>query len=146
MVPASAPTEQEIRLGLIRRAEEFSRHTGISKSEIGKRAVNDPAVLRRISEGRNFTINLYRRLMQWLDSNWPQSKMQRSATRDKASDISKAKLDMSNANDGENALGRSRAAAERHFSRFKHLRTGYFRTAAEIEAHVNKLRDEWTHR
>lgn len=33
-----------------------------------------------------------------------------------------------------------------HFSRFKHLRRDHFRTAAEIEEHVDKLRDEWSHR
>ncbi len=33
-----------------------------------------------------------------------------------------------------------------HFSRFKHLRRDHFRTAAEIEKHIDKLRDEWSHR
>jgi hypothetical protein len=33
-----------------------------------------------------------------------------------------------------------------HFSRFKHLRRDHFRTAAEIRQHIEKLRDEWTHR
>jgi hypothetical protein len=33
-----------------------------------------------------------------------------------------------------------------HFSRFRDLRSNHFRTAAEIEEHVNELRDEWSHR
>jgi hypothetical protein len=33
-----------------------------------------------------------------------------------------------------------------HFSRFKYLRRDHFRTAIEIEEHVDKLRDEWSHR
>lgn len=69
----SFPTDEEIRAALIRRAEEFSRLTGIPKTEIGKLAVNDAAVLGQIAEGRNFTINLYRRLMDWLDTEWPRA-------------------------------------------------------------------------
>jgi hypothetical protein len=33
-----------------------------------------------------------------------------------------------------------------HFSRFRHLRVDRFRTAAEIEDYINRLRDEWSHR
>jgi hypothetical protein len=33
-----------------------------------------------------------------------------------------------------------------HFSRFKHLRRDHFRSAAEIQEHIEKLRDEWSHR
>jgi len=44
------------------------------------------------------------------------------------------------------AVQKAKAEKAGHFSRFKHLRTEHFRTAAEIEAHINKLRDEWSHR
>lgn len=33
-----------------------------------------------------------------------------------------------------------------HFSRFKQLRRNHFRSAAEIEEYIEKLRDEWSHR
>lgn len=33
-----------------------------------------------------------------------------------------------------------------HFSRFRDLRIDRFRTAAEIEDYIDKLRDEWSHR
>jgi len=71
MTAISFPSEQEIRDAVVRRADEFSRLTGMSKTEIGKRAVNDGAFLNQVAAGRNFTINLYRRLMDWLDENWP---------------------------------------------------------------------------
>jgi hypothetical protein len=122
---ASPPTGQEVREALLRHAEEFSLQTGISKSEIGKRAVNDAAVLGQISAGRNFTISLYQRLMLWLDSNWPDPK-QRPVTGTR------------------NGLRKRGASSVRgHFSRFKHIRTNHFRSAAEIEAHIDKLRNEW---
>jgi hypothetical protein len=33
-----------------------------------------------------------------------------------------------------------------HFSRFKHLRRTHFASAAEIDAHIDALRDEWARR
>jgi hypothetical protein len=33
-----------------------------------------------------------------------------------------------------------------HFSRFKHLRRAHFASAAEIDAHIDALRDEWARR
>lgn len=144
MTSMSYPREQEIRDALVRRAEEFSRQTGIPRTEIGKRAVNDGAFLGQVAAGRNFTIKLYRRLMDWLDQNWPEAETRRTRSRrgaparprGRASDRSKA-----NQRNGARA-----PAAAGHFSRFKHLRRDHFRTAAEIEEHVSRLRDEWSHR
>jgi hypothetical protein len=142
------PREQEIREALVRRAEEFSRQTGISKTEIGKRAVNDGAFLGQVAEGRNFTIKLYRRLMDWLDANWPEPEMRRAKAkrgtprhnraRHKASDSSKP-------NHRKAASART-AAVVGHFSRFRDVQRDHFRTAAEIEEHIRTLRDEWSHR
>jgi hypothetical protein len=44
------------------------------------------------------------------------------------------------------AADKAKSRATGHFSRFKHLRTNHFRSAAEIEAYIKKLRDEWSHR
>jgi hypothetical protein len=144
MAPISFPTEQEIRDALLRRADEFSRQTGMSKSEIGKRALNDGAFLGQVSKGRNFTIELYRRLMDWLDANWPdreERRLRRKTSRRLHGETRKA---LGSAKPPH----RNKAAAPTsgHFSQFKHLRVDRFRTAAEIEDYINRLRDEWSHR
>lgn len=61
------PTEKQIRDGLLVRAKEFSAAKGVPLTEIGKKAVNDSAILSRIEQGHNFTIGTYGRLMTWLD-------------------------------------------------------------------------------
>ena len=71
MLQPDYPSEGEIRAALIRRADEFTRLTGLPKSVVGKEAVNDPAFLSQVAGGRNFTVGLYRRVMDWLDENWP---------------------------------------------------------------------------
>jgi hypothetical protein len=144
MTTISFPGEQEIRDALVRRAEEFSRQTGISKTEIGKRAVNDGAFIGQVAEGRNFTIKLYRRLMDWLDKNWPEPEARRATPRRRSPAHDRVRRKASeNPRPGrrKDALERNPAAAG-HFSRFRYLRTDRFRTAAEIEDHINKLRDE----
>lgn len=61
------PSERQIRDGLLVRAKEFSASSGVPLTEIGKKAVNDSAILSRIEQGHNFTIGTYSRLMTWLD-------------------------------------------------------------------------------
>lgn len=74
------PTEEELRTALLGRAAEFSRLTGMTKTEIGLMSVNDPAFLGSIEKDRNFGIKLYARFMAWLDDHWPgNSKPKRSA-------------------------------------------------------------------
>ena len=131
MASISFPAEQDIRNALIRRAEEFSRRTGMSKSEISKRAVKDGAFISQVAAGRNFTVRLYQRMMDWLDANWPDPE---PADRKREQSTSNRRR----RDDNRPATG--------HFSRFRHLRTSHFRTAAEIEEHVDRLRDEWSHR
>lgn len=70
--PIAYPTEDEIRSALIRRAEEFSRLTGMTKTDIGLQAVNDGAFLGQVEKDRNFGIKLYKRFMDWLDDHWPE--------------------------------------------------------------------------
>lgn len=71
MESVSYPSDSEIRAALLRRADEFIRLTGSTKSAIGKDAVNDPAFLGQVAAGRNFTIGMYQRVMAYLDANWP---------------------------------------------------------------------------
>lgn len=72
MTRETYPSEDHIRESLLARAEAFREITGLSKTDIGKAAVNDPAFLHQVSKGRNFTISTYSRAMGWLDDNWPE--------------------------------------------------------------------------
>jgi len=144
MTSISFPTEQEIRDALIQRADEFSRQTGIPKTEIGKRAVNDGAFLGQVAEGRNFTINLYRRLMDWLDANWPEPEQRLGRT--KSGNLRRYRGREKSPNSSKRKHRSDVPAAAAHFSRFKGLRRDHYRTAAEIAEHIRKLRDEWSHR
>ena len=67
----SYPSETAIRDSLLQRSVEFSEATGMSRSEIGKAAVNDPAFLHQVAKGRNFTVGTYAKAMGWLDEHWP---------------------------------------------------------------------------
>jgi hypothetical protein len=131
------PKEQDIRTALIQRAEEFSRQTGMSKTEIGKLAVNDGAFLAQVADGRNFTIKLYQRVMDWLDKNWPEPHARRPIE-------TRYNLRGRAAPAHRRNVTAKAAPAAGHFSRFSDLRADRFRTAAEIEHYVNKLRDEWS--
>jgi hypothetical protein len=66
-----APSEAEIRARLLRAAREFEARSGMARSTIGKRAVNDSNILFRIEQGADFTIRNYRRLFEFMDRNWP---------------------------------------------------------------------------
>jgi len=48
--------------------------------------------------------------------------------------------------DEADAAGKSTGAAHGHFSKWRHLRRSNFASAAEIDAHINALREEWTRR
>jgi hypothetical protein len=65
------PSEQAIRGALLARAHEFSRLTGMSAADIGKRAIADPAFIYQVERGRNFTVHTYKKFMAWLDKRWP---------------------------------------------------------------------------
>jgi hypothetical protein len=71
MEPASAPNHDTIRDAMVACAREYVRLTGNPISAVGKNAVNDPAFISQVEKGRNFTIEMYRRVMSWLDDNWP---------------------------------------------------------------------------
>lgn len=70
--PVHHPSDDDIRAGLVERVGQFVILTGRSRTEIGRKAVNDSAVIHRIATGGNFTLETYGRLMAWLDANWPE--------------------------------------------------------------------------
>jgi hypothetical protein len=65
---ASYPSEQRIRAALVARVDRFVRTTGTSRSEVGRRALNDTPFVAQVCAGRNFTIGSYARVMAWLDA------------------------------------------------------------------------------
>jgi hypothetical protein len=67
----SYPTAQTLRDALLDRVDRFAGLAGGSRSSIGMQAVGDPKIVHRIAKGKNFTIDVYGRLMAWLDQNWP---------------------------------------------------------------------------
>jgi len=73
MARFSYPTERELRQAVLARVAEFCELTGMSRTEIGVRALNDSRFVHEVAE-RNFTVGLYGRLMDWLDANWPESR------------------------------------------------------------------------
>jgi len=76
------PTAIEIRRVMLKRANEYMRlvnrtrlaHQQEGLSSISKKALNDGSFLPECATGmRNFTIDNYRRVMAWLDDNWPRA-------------------------------------------------------------------------
>jgi hypothetical protein len=65
------PTEEQLRCFLLDAAEFFHRQTGMPRTEIGMRALNDPAFLQQVRVGRNLKIRTFERFMRWLDAYWP---------------------------------------------------------------------------
>jgi hypothetical protein len=41
------------------------------KYQIGLLALNDPAFIGQIEQGRNFKVRTFDNFMSWLDSHWP---------------------------------------------------------------------------
>lgn len=59
-------TSDEIRSALIQRAELFAEKNGMSLSSIGVAAVKDAKFLHRVKSGKNFNIDTYQRVVEWL--------------------------------------------------------------------------------
>lgn len=73
MTCSDYPSGADIRAVLLWRAQLFTELTGMKPSTISLHALNDPAMLSRLSKGSNFTVNTYQRLMDWFDNHWPAS-------------------------------------------------------------------------
>jgi hypothetical protein len=65
------PTEDQLREHLLESAERFAAVSGMRQSRIGIEALNDPAFLASIHNGRNFNVRTFETFMRWLDTNWP---------------------------------------------------------------------------
>lgn|SRR5215813_11358124 len=61
------PRADEIREALLSRADALARLTGLSRSVISKKALNDTSFLHKVAAGGNFTVRSYERLMAWID-------------------------------------------------------------------------------
>jgi hypothetical protein len=67
----SHATASDPKTELLRRLAQFSAISGMSKSAIGKQALNDSAFVFRI-ETQDVTLSTYSKVMRWLDANWPE--------------------------------------------------------------------------
>jgi hypothetical protein len=77
-MPAAAtktPSSDKLIQALLARAERYSKRSGVTLSEIGKRAVNDVAFISDLKGGRNVTMKLYDRFREFLDDNEPDGKI-----------------------------------------------------------------------
>ena len=63
------PRADKIREALLSRADALSNRTGLHRSAISKRAVNDTSFLHKVAAGENFTIRSYERVMTWIDTH-----------------------------------------------------------------------------
>lgn len=72
------PTEKHLRSFLLQAAERFHNLTGMPRTEIGQRALNDPAFLSQISAGRNFKVRTFESFLLWLDCHWPEDDHERN--------------------------------------------------------------------
>lgn len=68
---------KDIRTALVDAAREYERVTGTAFSAIGKRAINDPSWLFRVEGGKDFRMESYRRVTEWLKRNWPTDTVRR---------------------------------------------------------------------
>lgn len=70
-----APTEEIIRASLISMASEFGRCTGMSRSAIGLKALNDSNFLFRLEAGEDFRMKSYARIHAFMSRNWPRDRV-----------------------------------------------------------------------
>lgn len=63
----STITATQVRAALLLRIDSFIASSGMSASALGKAAVNDDRFVNRIRSGGNFTVELYQRVIDWLD-------------------------------------------------------------------------------
>lgn len=68
MSEVASITADHIRDHLLARATAFSERTKMSFSAISKEAVADDRFLARARAGKNFTIETYQRVIDWIDA------------------------------------------------------------------------------
>jgi hypothetical protein len=64
------PAEENPRVFLLDCAEQYRKATGTPRSEVGRRAFNDPSFISQVEAGRNITIRTFETFMLWLDMHW----------------------------------------------------------------------------
>lgn len=70
--PGKAPTSDDIRSHLLRRAKDYAALTGLSLGAVSQRCSGEHKFLSLIEAGRvGFTVERYQRAMDWFDANWP---------------------------------------------------------------------------
>ncbi len=62
-------TSDLIRQKLIERAEAHAKRYGLSFSGMSKEAVNDSKFLAEVKNGRNFRIESFQRVMDWIEAD-----------------------------------------------------------------------------
>ena len=66
-----APTSEQIRHSLLRRASDYASATNLALGTVSDRCAGDGKFLQDVLDGKNFTVDRYQRAMDWLDANWP---------------------------------------------------------------------------
>lgn len=61
-------TADAVRKNLISRATSYCEARNTSFSAIGKAAISDDRFLARVKAGGNFTLDTYKRVIDWLDA------------------------------------------------------------------------------
>lgn len=64
----STITANQVRAALLARIDGFIAKSGMSPSALGKAAVADDRFVSRIRSGGNFTVEMYQRVIDWLDA------------------------------------------------------------------------------
>lgn len=67
MTDAPTITADQVRAALLARIDAFITASGRSASWVGKQAVQDDRFVSRIRSGGNFSLQIYQRVMDWLD-------------------------------------------------------------------------------
>jgi len=68
-----APTSEQIRQSLLKRANDYAAATRLALGTVSDRCAGDGKFLQDVLDGKNFTVDRYQRAMDWLDTNWPAS-------------------------------------------------------------------------
>lgn len=77
------PSEEELRRFLLDAAEHFHEKTGMPRTEIGQRALNDPAFLTQVKEGRNIKLRTWETFLVWLDKHWAATEQTKRRSRER---------------------------------------------------------------
>jgi hypothetical protein len=69
------------RTPLLRRIDQYVKRTGMSATELGREAANDPRIVFDLRAGRRPRVELEERLAAWLDSRQDDQESRRCSRR-----------------------------------------------------------------